>query len=124
MLLLVAALVGQFVAMIVVAYSNSDTRVTITMIVATFIFFALIGSTLAMTYYSIEGPVLKIVSGPFRWKVQIDQISSIQPTRSLLSSPALSMDRLKIIWGNNKKIIVSPADKKGFVKALGMELSG
>ncbi|MFQ5610075.1 MAG: PH domain-containing protein [Woeseiaceae bacterium] len=47
----------------------------------------------------------------------------MQPTRNPLSSPALSLDRLKITYGpKNRKVLVSPADKESFVQALGLEL--
>jgi hypothetical protein len=107
-----------------VAFTAPGTREAIVTIVVTLLAMAFVGSLITTTYYSIEGPILKIVSGPIRWKVPIAEITSITPTRSLLSSPALSLDRLKITWGpKNRKIIVSPADKDGFVRALGLELT-
>lgn len=93
------------------------------MVVTTVFLVLLIGSTLRFTYYSIEGPTLKVRSGPFNWKIPIDQIQSITPTKSPWSSPALSMDRLRITWGNNRRILVSPRDKEGFAKALGRDIS-
>jgi hypothetical protein len=122
LILLIAAILVQVVAMIFVLLENNDQRAMIIMIATTFLLVALIGSVISRTYYSIEGPTLRIVSGPFRWKVPVDQIKSIEATRNPLSSPALSLDRLKIIWGNNKKVMVSPVDKKAFAKALGVEL--
>lgn len=71
------------------------------------------------TYYAVDRGMLTIVSGPFRWKVQIDEISSVEATRSPLSSPALSLDRLSIRYGKKRRIMVSPADKTGFLKAIG-----
>ena len=74
------------------------------------------------TYYSVYRGTLKIVSGPIRWKVEIDQIQSVEATKSPLSSPALSLDRIRIRYGKNRKIMISPADKPGFLKAIGHEL--
>lgn len=74
------------------------------------------------TYYAVDRGTLKIVSGPFRWKVRIDEITSVKATRNPLSSPALSLDRLAIRYGKNRRIMVSPADKPGFLKAIGHEL--
>jgi hypothetical protein len=48
----------------------------------------------------------------------------VEETRNPLSSPALSLDRLKITYGNGKRIMISPADKIGFLKAIGQELGG
>jgi membrane protein YdbS with pleckstrin-like domain len=124
LILLIGAMIVQAFALGAVAFTNAEPGITIIMIVSTLVFVALLGSLVAWTYYSIEGPVLKVVSGPFRWKVPIAEIKSVEATRNPLSSPALSLDRLRITWGEkNHKIMISPADKNGFVKALGMELS-
>jgi hypothetical protein len=80
---------------------------------------ALIMSLALRTYYAVDKNVLRVVSGPFRWKIPIDQITSVTPTRTLLSSPAMSLDRLKIEYGKLRPIVVSPADKKGFLRAIG-----
>jgi hypothetical protein len=74
------------------------------------------------TVYKVDRGILKIASGPFRWKVPLDQIHSVEATKSPLSSPALSMDRIRIRYGKNRRIMVSPADKAGFLKAIGREL--
>lgn len=70
------------------------------------------------TYYLIRGSELVIRSGPFRWKVDISTIQSIKPTRSLLSSPALSLDRLEIKHGPGKVVLVSPAHREKFIEAI------
>jgi hypothetical protein len=70
------------------------------------------------TYYVVESGVLLVRSGPFRWSIPISDITSVQPSRSLLSSPALSLKRLEIRYGNGRSILVSPKDQAGFQKAL------
>ena len=75
------------------------------------------------THYTVDRGVLKIVSGPFRWKVPIEQIRSVEATRSPFSSPALSLDRLRIRFGKNRRIMISPADKTAFLKAIGHDLN-
>ncbi len=37
------------------------------------------------THYTVDRGTLRIVSGPFRWKVPIDQITSVEATKSPLS---------------------------------------
>jgi hypothetical protein len=69
------------------------------------------------TYYAIEGDTLLIRSGFIRWRVPIREIRSIQPTRSLLSSPALSLDRLRIDYGRTP-IMISPEEKQRFIETL------
>jgi len=84
---------------------------------------ALLVWLLVGTHYTVDRGTLRIVSGPFRWKVPVDQIMSVEATKSLLSSPALSLDRLRIRYGNRRRIMISPADKAGFLEAIGHELS-
>ncbi len=50
------------------------------------------------TYYVVENSTLVIKSLVFRWKINIDDIIQIEPTHNPLSSPALSLDRLKISY--------------------------
>ena len=73
------------------------------------------------TKYSIEETTLKIQSGPFTWQIEKREITKVTPTRSIISSPALSLDRLRIDYASGRSsILVSPKDKVGFVKALGI----
>jgi membrane protein YdbS with pleckstrin-like domain len=70
------------------------------------------------TYYLVRSDDIRIVSGPFRWEVPLADIRDIAPTRNPLSSPALSMDRLKISYGKRKFVLISPDDKDGFLRAV------
>lgn len=70
------------------------------------------------TYYVLGGTTLLVKSGPFRWEVPITQITSITPTSSPLSSPALSLDRLRIDYGHRQSILISPKDKERFLEEL------
>ena len=45
-------------------------------------------------------------------------ISKVTPTRNLLSSPALSMDKLLIVHNDGKEAMISPHDKEAFLKLL------
>lgn len=73
------------------------------------------------THYTVSQETLTIRSGPFRWVVPLDDIQLVAPSRSVLSSPALSLDRLGISYGKGKKILVSPADRDGFLRAIGLK---
>jgi hypothetical protein len=42
----------------------------------------------------------------------------VESTRNPASSPALSLDRLLIRYGGGSEIMVSPADKAGFMAAI------
>lgn len=73
---------------------------------------------LISTRYTLDGEVLVIRSGPFKWKVPVAEITAITPTRNPLSSPALSLDRLRIDYGGGKSVMVSPKDKERFIADL------
>ena len=72
----------------------------------------------AATNYTITDSELLIRSGPFRWAVPIREITSVTPTRSPLSSPALSLDRLRIDFGKGRSVMISPLNREAFVRDL------
>ena len=80
--------------------------------VAALMFWILYGTT-----YTFAGDLLDIRSGPFRFKVPLADVVSVEPTRNPLSSPACSLDRLLIRYGN-RQIMVSPEDRSAFLDAL------
>jgi hypothetical protein len=61
---------------------------------------------------------LVVRSGPFKWCIPIADITSITPTSNPLSSPALSLDRLRIEYGRGHLLMISPRDKEQFVRDL------
>ncbi len=71
------------------------------------------------TYYVVKEGTLNVRSGPFRWRINIADIHRVRSSRSPLSSPALSLDRLRIEYGESRHILVSPEDQEAFIKALG-----
>ncbi|HYA11641.1 MAG TPA: PH domain-containing protein [Thermodesulfovibrionales bacterium] len=72
--------------------------------------------------YEITTSTLEIRSGILlHYKIPLSSIESVVPTRNPLSSPAWSLDRLRIDYlKNNKKrvIMISPKDKKTFIREL------
>lgn len=79
---------------------------------------------LRATDYTVDGTELRIRCGPFRWRIALQDIRRVTPTRSLLSSPALSLDRLRIDYGDGRALMVSPADKDGFIAAVERRATG
>jgi hypothetical protein len=69
------------------------------------------------TDYRFEGDALRIRASFFRWRVPLAAIDAVEPTRNPLSSPACSLDRLRIRYGK-KQIMISPLDRPGFLRAL------
>ncbi len=71
------------------------------------------------TWYEFSGKTLLIRSGPFWFRVPLNEIDGVEPTRNPLSSPACSLDRLMIRYRDGKRrIMISPHDKVGFLRAL------
>jgi hypothetical protein len=69
------------------------------------------------TWYGVTDTELIVHCGPFVTSVPIARIRAIRPTRSVLSAPALSLDRLEISHAGGA-VVVSPADKADFIRAL------
>jgi hypothetical protein len=71
------------------------------------------------TGYTITPGRLLIRCGPMSFGVRLDSIEFIFPTRSPWSSPACSLDRLRIVYGlSQQSIMISPEDKSGFLSAI------
>ncbi|MFN2427791.1 MAG: PH domain-containing protein [Candidatus Binatia bacterium] len=70
------------------------------------------------THYTLTTGFLVIHSGPFHWSVPLRQIRSVTFTNSMLSSPALSLDRLRIEYSDNRAIMISPEDRRQFLAEL------
>ncbi|TBX70529.1 hypothetical protein EZL74_02315 [Flavobacterium silvisoli] len=64
--------------------------------------------------YKIEGAQLKI------WWTTIDikTIRKVYATRNPLSSPALSLDRLAIVYNKYDEVLVSPKNREDFIQEL------
>ncbi|HSM31493.1 MAG TPA: PH domain-containing protein [Woeseiaceae bacterium] len=118
--LLIAVMVFEVVVMSIAATQAQHRGEAIAMIAAALAIVVLLCSMLVGTHYTVDGSTLRIACGPFRWTVPIDAIESVEATRNPLSSPALSLDRLRIDYGK-RRIMVSPADKSGFLKAIGQD---
>lgn len=70
--------------------------------------------------YFVDDKMLKIKCGLFSWEIELSSIRSVAPSSDLSSAPALSVDRLLIVYGVDKHVLVSPEDKDSFVSALGV----
>ena len=70
------------------------------------------------TSYKIEEELLKIKSGPFRSTMNIEDIKRLKATKTLLAGPALSIDRIEILYNKYDLAIISPKNKTEFIRAL------
>lgn len=75
--------------------------------------------SLFRTVYVVNDSKLRVWVGVIPYgKKEIGQIKSVHRTSSLISSPALSIDRLAITFVNGDRLIISPKDREEFVAAL------
>ena len=72
---------------------------------------------LARTFYVVSDDALLIRSGPFRWTISMPSIHGLSATRSPMSSPALSLDRIAIHHAGGT-VMISPRNRAAFVRAV------
>lgn len=79
----------------------------------------LVTDILINTRYTITETHLMIRSGVLvRQKIEIESIREIENTSTILSSPALSFDRIVIRYGIYDETVISPKDKTAFTQLL------
>jgi Bacterial PH domain len=71
----------------------------------------------ASAAYTVTDRGVLVQSGPLRRWVDARLVERVRPTRTILSAPALSGNRLEIS-GRFGVVVVSPHDQAGFVRAL------
>ncbi|QJD97032.1 PH domain-containing protein [Mucilaginibacter robiniae] len=71
------------------------------------------------TNYRIKGQLLKVQSGIIlNLSIDISTINRITATRSILSAPALSLDRLEVFYNKYDSVVISPRNKADFIAQL------
>ncbi|HIV74974.1 MAG TPA: PH domain-containing protein [Candidatus Pseudogracilibacillus intestinigallinarum] len=70
------------------------------------------------TGYRIEGKFLKVRHGPLNCKIKIKEIKKIRRTNNPFIAPALSVDRLEILFGKYDVINISPKSESEFINSL------
>ncbi|WP_397537800.1 PH domain-containing protein [Rummeliibacillus pycnus] len=70
------------------------------------------------TFYLLEEDNLIIRYGPFKKIIPFESIKSIKKTMNPLSSPALSLKRLDIEYGQYQNVVISPKDRDEFMEIL------
>jgi len=69
------------------------------------------------TEYTLTNDQLQVDSGFSVQKIEITDINYIAPTQRMSSAPALSLDRIKILY-NDEEILISPKDKSRFYREI------
>ena len=70
------------------------------------------------TGYLVENNSLIIGAGPLKQTIDIQEIKKITREKSILTSGALSIDRLQIQYGKYKYIGISPKKEDEFIELL------
>lgn len=70
--------------------------------------------------YGLDDTHLIVRHGVCRRRIPLAEISDVCPTRNPLSSPALSLDRLRVQFGQGffKVVMISPAERSQFLGDL------
>ncbi len=80
------------------------------------------------THYKITQTELIVRSAGLCWRIPLDSIVEVLPTHNPLSSPACSLDRLRVNYRNRKgharSVMISPAEKEEFLRNLAESLPG
>src|SRR5271166_240234 len=67
-------------------------------VIATVLVAAIVVWVVLSTYYEFKGDALVAHAGPFSWRIPLKEISAVRESSSVRSGPALSMDRLEIVF--------------------------
>lgn len=71
------------------------------------------------TKYITKNGQIKVNAGPIYYApVPIQKIKSIKKTKTWLSSPACSLDRIEISYNKYDSIVISPMNLDGFISDL------
>lgn len=86
-------------------------------------FIAIIGAGLPLwlllsTRYTLGNGQLVVQSGPFKWRIPVADITGVTPSNSPRSSPALSLDRVRIDYGRGSSLMISPCSKDEFIRDI------
>lgn len=69
------------------------------------------------TCYRVSDDTLEVSTAWLRWRVPVSSITAIVPSNSAAAAPALSLDRLEIMYRGGS-VLVSPANRMDFLQAL------
>ncbi len=115
------ALLALLAAALVAALTPTILAGQFSLLTAAALAVALLGVPLWLlftTAYRVADGMLTVQSGPFSWRIPLAEIESVTPSHSLLSSPALSLERLEVRYSGGKRLLLSPEDRQGFLAAL------
>ncbi|MBF0597811.1 PH domain-containing protein [Faecalibacter rhinopitheci] len=105
-----------FISLFYFVYSEFNLIGTIVIVVL----FVFITYLLLSTVYTINNNSKKLVvkSGYFYRKIDIEHIKTIKKSKSWISSPALSIDRIEISYNKYDSVLISPKNREQFIQEL------
>lgn len=117
---LVVILVLVMLSAVIASFIEGDRTEIIVACVASALTAGVIAMVSIPVRYGVGERELIVRFGIFRKRVRLDAIREVRPTRSLLSAPALSLDRVGIYTSSRyvPEVLISPADREGFLDAL------
>lgn len=81
-------------------------------------FFLVIFSLISLLFYSIQYKIDGENLIIWRTKIDIKTIRKVYKTNNPLSSPALSLDRIAVVYNKYDEILISPKERKQFIQEL------
>lgn len=111
----VLLIVGILGAVGYMTYLEGELEEFIPLVLAMVLVFA---SLLSIRYTITEEGKLLVRALLFKQEYDLQKLDSITPTRSLLSSPAASLRRLRLDFGVGKPLIISPAAQEYFIEEV------
>ena len=112
------ALLLPGVALAVLLTSPRGTRLLWIPVGLVFLAAVLVCWILVSTYYELQAGELVAHCGPFSWRIPLTEITDVRESSSVRSGPALSMDRLAVVYRGGRVLMISPADKAEFLAAV------
>jgi hypothetical protein len=68
--------------------------------------------------YFLSDEALRIRCGPFHLRVPLADIKTIKSTNSVSVSPALSLDALRIEYGQGRAVTIAPEPREEFLRQI------
>ncbi|MGE3962006.1 MAG: PH domain-containing protein [Dehalococcoidia bacterium] len=106
------------VGIIIAGLIAGETSSVLIAILTTTGIFALYYAVVWPVEYVVEADVLEIRAGRMRQRTPLADITGIRRSRNILASPALSLDRVRIDRARGAYLLLSPADRAGFARAI------
>ncbi len=104
-----------------ILYEGFNNPASLTLSLSSIFFIAVIFGLAYPVSYEITQSDLIIRSGLTKRSIELSTIESVKPSRNPLSSPAWSLDRLRIDYHKKSKlkfILISPEDRSAFLNEL------